>query len=134
MITLLLAGLGCDLLGSVVDHGVGHCDLRESTVTAQPFCQEWRGLIEATGSDTTQLALCETLGSEFVATECPATDTIVAGCFVGKLGDGSGSYQWYYSTEEAPLTADDVLSECGSDEFVEWFEFDAAASDFGPPT
>ena len=53
--------------------------------------------------------------------------------FIGKLGDGSGSYHWYYSSAEAPLTVDDVRADCGSDEFVEYFEYDPDADDFGPP-
>ena len=125
--------VGCDLLGSVVERGVGHCDLRESSVSAQPYCQEWRGLIESAGSDATPTAVCASLDSPYEAAECPEADLIVAGCFIGKLGDGSGSYHWYYSSAEAPLTVDDVRADCGSDEFVEYFEYDPDADDFGPP-
>ena len=70
---VLLAG--CDLLGSVVERGVGHCDLRESTVSAQPYCQEWRGLLESAGSDTTPTTVCASLDAPFDASEGKVTFT-----------------------------------------------------------
>jgi hypothetical protein len=125
----------CGLLGKAVDHTVGSCDLRDSNVTHQAFCQEWRGLIKAPGSNTTETGLCATLGSTFVEDECPDSDAIVGGCYMGKLGDGSASYQWYYSTGDDAMTAEDAQAACDDDEgtFVLFFPFDVDASDFGPP-
>ena len=62
-------------------------------------------------------------------------DRKVGGCYLGKLGDGSGSYQWYYSDGPEPMTRDEVIADCESDEgtFVDWFPFDVDADDFGPP-
>lgn len=131
--TALIPLTACGLLNKAVDHTVGSCDLREATITDQEFCQEWRGLIEAPAY-ATQEGVCGTLGSDFVEEECPSTDTIVGGCYLGKLGDGSASYQWYYSDGPKPMTRDEVVEKCADDgEFVEWFPLDLEAADFGPP-
>ncbi len=121
----------CSLLP--VDRSAAHCDLR---VAGEPrsYCQEWRGVMDTPGADASGVALCDALGTEYVATECPDTDAVVGGCYVDTLGDGSASYHWYYSSEAEPLTADAVRSTCegAGDTFVEWFPFDAEADDFGP--
>jgi hypothetical protein len=122
----------CGLIDQAVDRIVSHCDLREG-IEPRPYCQEWRGLIASPGSDVTPTGICAAIGSDYTKTECPDLDQVVGGCFIGKLGDGSGSYHWYYSSAEDPRTADDVRSECGESEFVEWFPFAPDAGDFGPP-
>jgi hypothetical protein len=132
---LALPLVACGLVTKGLDHTVGSCDLRESEVTQQSFCQEWRGLVVAPAYPT-QEGLCATLGSSYEESECPDTSTILGGCYLGKLGDGSASYQWYYSSEAAPMTRDDVVAECGEDDeatFVDWFPFDVEADDFAPP-
>lgn len=80
------------------------------------------------------IALCSALGTEYVAAECPDLEKVVGGCFIDRLGDGSASFHWYYTSDERPMTADEVRSKCegASDEFVEWFPFDVEAEDFGP--
>ena len=126
--------LSC-IAGAGLPRIVAHCDLREASVSPQAYCQEWRGLITTPGSNTSFIGTCAGLGSTYEETECPDTDTIIGGCFVGKLGDGSGSYWWYYSSADDPMTADDVRAECesGGDTYVDWFPFDVAATDYGPP-
>lgn len=122
----------CGLLDNL-DRVVGHCDLR---VGFDPltYCQEWRGMIKQPVYTTAE-GVCAALGTDFDLTECPDRGDIVAGCFIGKLGDGAGSYHWYYSSEEEPLTAEDVREDCegSGDTFVEYFEYDPGADDYGPP-
>ena len=131
--TWLIPLTACALFDDAVDHTVGSCDLRGSEVTREAFCQEWRGLIAAPAYPT-QEGLCATLGSSYEELECPSTATIVGGCFLGKLGDGSGSYQWYYSDGPEPKSRDEVIETCGEDgPFVEFFPFDVDADDYGPP-
>jgi len=123
-----------DCIESRLERGGGHYDLRAATPEAGEYCQEWRGGIVSPGSDVTPKALCSALGTSYQATQCPETDQVVAGCYIGKLGDGSASYHWYYSTAEAPLTAEAVKAKCGNDTFVPaWFAFDVNAAEFGPP-
>ena len=124
---MLLGGLAgaltaCGFITQGLDHTVGSCDLRESDVTPQSFCQEWRGLVEAPAY-ATQEGVCATLGSSYEEAECPAAETILGGCYLGKLGDGSASYQWYYPSEAEPMTRDDVMAACADDDeatFVDW--------------
>ncbi len=123
---LILPILGCSLLP--VDRTVAHCDIRLAT-EPRDYCQEWRGVMDTPGADASGIAVCDALGTEYAAEVCPDTESIVGGCFIGYLGDGSASYHWYY----APMTADQVRSACGSDTYVDWFAFDAASDDFGPP-
>lgn len=132
LLLLPLLATGCDLVD--LDRVVGHCDLRVGFDPLE-YCQEWRGMIEQPVYTTAE-GVCGTMGSDFVLTTCPDQEDIVAGCFIGKLGDGSGSYWWYYATEENPdLTAEEVRADCegSGDTFVEWFPWDADAEDFGPP-
>lgn len=107
---------GCGLIdGAVAKHTIA-CDLRTSTLSPQPYCQEWQDTIDAVGSETTPAATCASLGAEFLDGPCP-TDGILAGCFMGRLGDGSRSVWWYYaSEEEGLLTEDDVRAECEEEE------------------
>ncbi len=133
---LLLVALalvsGCELIERNINRTVAHCDLRVG-IEPRNYCQEWRGLIQSPGSDTTPRALCATLGTTFYTTECTDTDAIVGGCFIGNLGDQSASYHWYSTSEEEPLTVEDVQQECDDEGYVDWFPYDPDADDFGPP-
>lgn len=132
---LFLPLASCALIDNALTRTVGHCDFREASLDPAPFCQEWRGLVEQPVYATAE-GVCATLGSDFrEGVTCPDEADIVGGCFMGKLGDGSGSYQWYYNSDEAPLTADEVRDdECDEPEdFVAFFPYDAGASDWGPP-
>ena len=98
------------------------CDIRTSQLEARPYCQEWRGLLKSPSSDVTPRAVCNTLGADFLEGPCPSQG-IIAGCYIGELGDGSKSYHWYYPSEEKNImTADDVKRACegGGDTFVMW--------------
>ncbi len=129
MLLILLSA--CDLIEVDVGRIAAHCDLRES-IEPRDYCQEWRGLLDTPGSDVTATATCESLQSDFQKTECPDTDDIVGGCYIGDLGDGSSSYWWYYGSQG--LSAEDVQLGCeaAGDEFVEWFEFDPDDGDWAP--
>lgn len=100
-----------------------HCDLR---VGMDPvgYCQEWRGLLSAPGSNITAIGVCEALGTSYVETSCVDEEHIVAGCYIGELGDGSESYWWFYDVDEDgnEVDVEDVRRECesGGDDFVEW--------------
>lgn len=108
----LLGLAGCGLLDDAVARKTIACDLRTSTLTAQPYCQEWQDTIDSVGSNTTPLATCASLGAEFIDGPCP-TEGILGGCFIGTLGDGARSIWWYYASEaEGFLTEDDVRAEC----------------------
>ena len=112
----LLGLAGCGLLENAVDRKTIACDLRSSTLSPQPYCQEWQDTISSPGSNTTPMATCATLGAEFIDGPCPA-EGILAGCFLGNLGDGSRSVWWYYESEaEGFLTEDDVRAECVDEE------------------
>lgn len=128
---LLFPLAACSLLP--VDRTVAHCDIRQA-FEPRDYCQEWRGVPDAPGADATGVALCDALGTAYVSEPCPDEDQIVGGCFIDYLGDGSASYHWYYSSDEAPMTAEQVQAQCGSDTFVEWTPFDAEVDDFGPPS
>ncbi|MFK7930845.1 MAG: hypothetical protein AB8H79_21860, partial [Myxococcota bacterium] len=126
---------GCALFEANVDRTVGHCDMREASLDPAPFCQEWRGLVRQPVFVTAE-GVCATLGTDFVPDQvCDDTELVVGGCFMGKLGDGSGSFQWYYTSDEEPLTADQVRDqECDDPaDFVAYFPYDDNASDWGPP-
>jgi hypothetical protein len=129
---LFLVLSSCALIDNAVDRGVSHCDLREA-FAPRPYCQEWRGMIMTPGSDVTPSGVCATLSTTYVKTECPDLDAVVGGCYLGKLGDGSASYHWYYTSEDEPLTAAEVEEKCDEEPFVEWFPFDEGGGDFGPP-
>ena len=119
---------GCGLLEQAVDAAPtadrinAHCDLREASDPV-PYCQEWRGLLKSPGSDVTPRAVCGAMSVEYIETPCP-TEGIIAGCYVGELGDGSKSYWWFYP-EEGIQTAADVEQRCMSKD-VEFVEYTAA--------
>jgi hypothetical protein len=120
----------CGLLDDL-DRVVAHCDLRVG-IEPRDYCQEWRGMLKQPVYATPE-GVCGALGTDFVLDECPDQADIVGGCFIGKLGDGSGSYWWFYTSDEAPLTAEDVRQGCESsgDTYVDWFPYDPDADDFG---
>lgn len=120
LLPLLLCG--CALLP--IPRSTAHCDLREG-IDPRDYCQEWRGLADNPAGDAGPAALCAAIGTDFVREPCPEPERIVGGCDVGRLGDGSHSYWWFYDTDldGNPLTADDARSECeaAGEDFVEWF-------------
>lgn len=104
-----------------VDHVDGHCDLRIG-LEPRGYCQEWRSLLDAPGSDITAIGVCSALGTDYVETTCVDEERIVAGCFIGTLGDGSESYWWFYDVDEDgnAVSEDDVRQECDDGDFVLW--------------
>jgi hypothetical protein len=131
-LALALLSSGCALIERNLTRGVAHCDLRVG-IEPRSYCQEWRGVVQSPGSDTTARAVCATLGTTYRTAECPDLEDIVGGCFIGRMGDLSGSYHWYYTSDEDPLDEEGVRRECGDDPYVPWFPFDRDADDFGPP-
>lgn len=122
----LLISLGTCAQGLPVDHIDGHCDLRVG-IEPRGYCQEWRSLLDAPGSDTSIRGVCAALGTQYVDTVCPDTDDIIGGCYLGELGDGSESYWWYYAIDGdgEPQTEVQVRAECeGDGDFVAWFASD----------
>lgn len=121
ILPFLLAFSACDLLP--VDRITAHCDLRTG-MDPRGYCQEWRDMADTRGN-IVAVGLCETMGTEFVEAPCVDEDHIVAGCYIGRLGDGSESYWWFYDEDEDgnPVTIEDVQQSCesGGDDFVEWF-------------
>jgi hypothetical protein len=87
--------------------GSSSCDFRTSGANgAEPRCQERVGTL------TTEAfkAACKVAQGVSADGACPRTGS-VGGCFIGAQGDGSKVNDWYY----APMTADDVKSECSKD-------------------
>ena len=86
-----------------LDRTIKACDLREAGLEPRNYCNEWRGLVDSVGSDVGPVAICEGLQADLIDGPCP--EGIVAGCFIGTLGDGSEAYWWYYSSDAEPMTA-----------------------------
>lgn len=97
---------GCGVLG-----GSSACDFRQGSVNGpEPRCQERVNTISAEAFK----GACKVAGGISSDGTCPR-EGVVAGCMIGVQGDGSKVNDWYY----APKTRADVMSECGSDPFLE---------------
>jgi hypothetical protein len=80
-------------------------------------------LVKGPGSDVTPTNVCNSINGDFAKRPCPDSADIVAGCFIGELGDGSKSYWWYYRSDAIETKAD-VRQKCeaSGDTFAEWTE------------
>jgi hypothetical protein len=100
--------LGLGVGGCGLGTQTGSCDFREGSLNgAEPRCQERVDTIEA----ETFKAACDASGGEPADGEC-SREGVVAGCMIGKQGDGSEVIDWYY----APKTVEEVESDCDDGE------------------
>ncbi len=108
---LVVAVSAVVLSGCGIFSGSSACDFREGSSNGpEPRCQE---RVETVSADVFKAA-CGVAGGKSSDGKCPR-EGVVAGCMIGVQGDGSKVNDWYY----APKTRSEVMSECGSDPFLE---------------
>ena len=105
----LIAVIGCVAAPALSACGIGggsaSCDFRQAT-NSEPRCQERVNTVSA----ETFKAACEPSGGKGADGVCPR-EGIVAGCMIGKQGDGSEVIDWFY----APETEESVRTDCDRD-------------------